>query len=261
MGKLEVRIVSCSNLANTETFGTSDPYCTVSCEGRKYRTTTIKNDLNPRWDEKFSFMIADPASERLHFEVKDHNKVMSDDNMGHYYMGLAGLIQGQVKEEEFILNGCKKGTITVRVMAVDFSSETPPPVSGSPSPPLMPLPVPVVCDTEKYQQPSVGYYPPLPIPDNRTNYKNEDIQSKSIKNATINTCDIIDCLLENCQIRQADLKGNNVLRNCTVREIDIYGVVTLESGGRFECGTLKSGGQLITSGDTYINDIDNYHGH
>eukprot|EP01059_Diplonema_ambulator_P033566 TRINITY_DN709_c0_g2_i2.p1 TRINITY_DN709_c0_g2~~TRINITY_DN709_c0_g2_i2.p1 ORF type:complete len:231 (+),score=61.33 TRINITY_DN709_c0_g2_i2:62-754(+) len=167
MGKLDVRIVGCRNLSNTETFGVSDPYVVVSCEGKKYRTTTKKQTLNPEWNEKFTFMLADEASARLEMEVWDAN-VMVDSPMGRYAVALDGLVRGVVSDKWYMLQGAKTGEIRVRVMAVDFGkspapsappqqtvSQAPPPQPQQPVYQYPPQPQPV------YQAP---YYPPQAPP-------------------------------------------------------------------------------------------------
>eukprot|EP01060_Flectonema_neradi_P039156 TRINITY_DN8509_c3_g1_i1.p1 TRINITY_DN8509_c3_g1~~TRINITY_DN8509_c3_g1_i1.p1 ORF type:complete len:377 (+),score=56.01 TRINITY_DN8509_c3_g1_i1:146-1132(+) len=328
MGKLDVRIVGAKNLANTQHIGTSDPYCVVSCEGKKYRTTTINNSLNPSWGEKFTFMVADPASSRLHIEIYNHN-MMHDDKMGHYSLGLAGLVRGKVSEGEYILKDCKKGTIIVRMKAEDFGEDPSVAPSAPPAPGAYPPPAgnrqdvpagyppqgapggyppagypnsapsgyppapggyppaqggypPAPAQGGYPPAPAQGGYPPAPsgyppapggyppqggpayggaVPDNRTNISNDDINKKILTNATINTCDIIDCVLNNCRVTKADFKGHNTLVNCTVREIDVYGTVVLQNGGTFEWGEVKPGGSLINEGSTRVKDIDNYHGY
>eukprot|EP01064_Diplonema_japonicum_P030206 TRINITY_DN506_c4_g1_i1.p1 TRINITY_DN506_c4_g1~~TRINITY_DN506_c4_g1_i1.p1 ORF type:complete len:318 (+),score=69.82 TRINITY_DN506_c4_g1_i1:47-1000(+) len=152
MGKLDVRIVGCRNLANTETFGTSDPYVVVSCEGKKYKTTVKDGQLNPEWNEKFTFMIADENSSRLEMEVWDSNTI-KDSQMGRYDLSLAGLVRGKVSDGWYILNGCKSGEIRVRVMATDFGKIETAPMQPAPSAP-----------PQSSAPPAMAGYPPQGVP-------------------------------------------------------------------------------------------------
>ena len=119
MGKIDVRIMEGKNLTNKDTFGKSDPYVVVSLEGRKYKTSTKKNSLSPKWEEKFSFMVTDEKTSQLQLQLFDDD-LISDDPMGHYSISLAGLVKGQVSDNWYILHGCKSGSIRVRLLAVDF---------------------------------------------------------------------------------------------------------------------------------------------
>ena len=83
MPRLDLRICGARNLPNTETFGKIDPYCTVSLEGKQWRTNVCDNTTEPEWNEVFKFNIADDDSSRLHFVVWDKN-VVSDDYLGEY---------------------------------------------------------------------------------------------------------------------------------------------------------------------------------
>eukprot|EP01060_Flectonema_neradi_P032570 TRINITY_DN520_c8_g1_i1.p1 TRINITY_DN520_c8_g1~~TRINITY_DN520_c8_g1_i1.p1 ORF type:complete len:291 (+),score=55.98 TRINITY_DN520_c8_g1_i1:57-875(+) len=133
MGKVDIRICECRKLTNQETFGTSDPYCMVSCEGKTYRTSVKKSTLNPKWDEKFSFMVADPASAQVMVRVRDHN-VTSDEPMGYYNINLSGLYKGKVEDSWHVMKGCRRGEIRLRVMAVDFGKDAVPAKGPVPAP-------------------------------------------------------------------------------------------------------------------------------
>ena len=156
MGKVDIRVVAARNLHNKETFGKSDPYVVVHCAGRKYKTSTKKNTLQPEWGEVFKFMLADPATEQIRIEVWDDNTV-SDEAMGHYNLSLSGLVQGKVCDEWYILNGTKSGEIHLRTMAHDFG--LPPPAGHNPTAPPAPA---GAYPQQAPPPPQAGGYPPAP---------------------------------------------------------------------------------------------------
>ncbi|CAL9079179.1 unnamed protein product [Musa textilis] len=60
--KLGVEVVSAHDLMPKDGHGSSSPCVELHFDGQKFRTTIKEKDLNPVWDERFYFNIADPAS-------------------------------------------------------------------------------------------------------------------------------------------------------------------------------------------------------
>ncbi|RZR98364.1 hypothetical protein BHM03_00027707 [Ensete ventricosum] len=59
--KLGVEVVSAHGLMPKDGHGSSSPCVELHFDGQKFRTTIKEKDLNPVWDERFYFNIADPA--------------------------------------------------------------------------------------------------------------------------------------------------------------------------------------------------------
>lgn len=71
--------------------GLSDPYIKVKYKGRtQYKTKVISKSLNPRWNEKMKFKIADIA-EPLLLKVLDKDLLSEDDFMGQARIDLSSL--------------------------------------------------------------------------------------------------------------------------------------------------------------------------
>ena len=119
MGKVDIRIVECKNLANKDRFGKSDPYIKLTVAGKTEKTVVAKNDLNPKYDAKFSFGVADEKNASLLLEVFDKDTLTADDPMGSYTVNLSALIKDKVSDSWYVLNGCKSGEIHVRILT-DF---------------------------------------------------------------------------------------------------------------------------------------------
>lgn len=69
-------------LAAMDKNGTSDPYVKFKCGGRlMYKSRTVYRDLNPTWDESFTFPIEDPFVP-IQIKVFDYDWGLQDDFMG-----------------------------------------------------------------------------------------------------------------------------------------------------------------------------------
>ena len=158
MGRLDVRIVEARNLPNTETFGKPDPYVKVEIEQTLHKTSVADGTLNPKWDEVFKFVVADPNSAQLVLKLWDSN-MASDTYMGEYKMSIAGLTKGVVKDQWCLLQQCKtQGEIHVRLMAHDFGMDAP---AGAAPAAMAPAPAPMAQPEMQHQQPMMQQQQPM----------------------------------------------------------------------------------------------------
>ena len=166
MPRLDLRICGARGLPNSQTFGKIDPYCTVSLEGKQWKTNTAENTTEPEWNEVFKFHVADDDSSRLHFVIWDDN-VVSDDFLGEYYMSISGLDRGVVDDKWVLLQNCKgNAELHVRLMAVDFGDvpEEEREQVTAPVPVARPMP-------QNYQPPAEqAQYYQAPPPEQRQQY-------------------------------------------------------------------------------------------
>jgi len=82
---LKLTLVSARNLVVRDLLK-SDPYCVLTCRGpsgevrHHYHTAIIKNDLNPRWNVRYNFIVG--SLDVINIEVFDRDLLTADDSMG-----------------------------------------------------------------------------------------------------------------------------------------------------------------------------------
>jgi hypothetical protein len=103
----------------------SDPYAVLQCDGAgretiEHKTQVVKNSLQPRWEQSFTFGVHDAASEQLRIDVLDWDRVGAHDKLGSLVIPLAEIAgddaraaDGSVRIEKrkFALQGVKHGSV------------------------------------------------------------------------------------------------------------------------------------------------------
>ena len=84
---LTVHVVEARNLLPMDMEGTSDPYVIMTIEGQRIQTSVKSSDLNPVWNESFTFDI-DTGREPLQIEVMDKDTFGADDFEGECQISL-----------------------------------------------------------------------------------------------------------------------------------------------------------------------------
>lgn len=85
VGILNVKVVRAMKLKKKDLLGASDPYVKLNLSEEKLpsKKTTVKHkNLNPEWNEEFSFVVKDPQTQVLDISVYDWEQVGSHDKMG-----------------------------------------------------------------------------------------------------------------------------------------------------------------------------------
>jgi len=89
--RLELTILCCEDLPDLDWWTKSDPYVTVKAGGKKFHTETIKDDLNPKFDEESSTFIFDVGSGVVARNARIQLKVWDGDSLCDDFIGQANV--------------------------------------------------------------------------------------------------------------------------------------------------------------------------
>ncbi|GAU50961.1 hypothetical protein TSUD_378940 [Trifolium subterraneum] len=94
--KLVVRVIEAKNLPAMDPNGLSDPYVRLQLGKQRFKTKVIKKNLNPKWDEEFSFKV-DDLKEELLISVMDEDKFLIDDFVGQLKVPMSLVFDEEIK--------------------------------------------------------------------------------------------------------------------------------------------------------------------
>ncbi|OHT00693.1 hypothetical protein TRFO_32557 [Tritrichomonas foetus] len=122
--RLHVKVCEAHDLIAADIGGKSDPYCKLKLKsfGKKdkaLKTKTIKETLDPVWNQEFDLTSKSPADDVLLISVYDKDKLGKDDKIAdEIELPLSNYPLGEVKVEEISLKRKKKkkaGTLKLEI--------------------------------------------------------------------------------------------------------------------------------------------------
>ncbi|TKY69306.1 C2-DOMAIN ABA-RELATED 9 [Spatholobus suberectus] len=104
LGLLKLRIKRGINLAIRDARA-SDPYVVVNIGDQKLKTSVVKNNCNPEWNEELTLSIKDVKTP-IHLTVYDKDTFSVDDKMGDADIDLKPYVQCMQMGLNQLPNGC-----------------------------------------------------------------------------------------------------------------------------------------------------------
>merc|ERR1740128_1315202 len=112
-GSLKLIVHKATCLGNKDMIGKSDPYAVIEYGNQKSESKTIKNNLNPVWEHEAILDLDKDDAENITITVYDKD-VGKDDVLGNVTLPLKEILNNiNLSYQEFILNDCKSGKISV----------------------------------------------------------------------------------------------------------------------------------------------------
>ena len=117
-GKLNLKVIKAKELIKADLVGKSDPYVKISYGGQNFKTPTVKNSLEPRWDYDCSLNVPEAQLSEVRFEVFDADKLGKDKSLGVVNVSVGELSSlNDAQGRWYSLTGVKSGQI---LLSADF---------------------------------------------------------------------------------------------------------------------------------------------
>ncbi|KAL6858880.1 hypothetical protein ACP4OV_017882 [Aristida adscensionis] len=92
--RLTVRVIEARNLRAMDSNGFSDPYVKLQLGKQRFKTKVVKMNLNPTWDQEFSFVVGD-VRDVLKLYVYDEDMLSIDDFLGQVKVSLEDVLAAE----------------------------------------------------------------------------------------------------------------------------------------------------------------------
>ncbi|XP_063070377.1 extended synaptotagmin-3 isoform X2 [Engraulis encrasicolus] len=127
-GVVRVRLLEARDLMAKDTYmlglkkGKSDPYAILRVGNTHHKSKTIKENLNPRWDETYEFVVHEAPGQELEIDLFDEDTDKDD------FLGSIRLDFGEVKREKqmdewFKLDNAKTGELHLELQWLSLQTD------------------------------------------------------------------------------------------------------------------------------------------
>ena len=113
-----MNVIKAKDLIKTDMVGKSDPYAVIKYGKQKFKTPTVKNTQEPKWDYELDLNIPEGNVTEVNVEVFDADKFGKDKSLGKVDLDSAELVN--LKDEQgcwYPLTGVKSGKV---LLLADF---------------------------------------------------------------------------------------------------------------------------------------------
>lgn len=115
-GVVRVHLLEARDLMAKDTYmlglvkGKSDPYTTLRVGNRQFKSKTVYENLHPKWNEVYEFVVHEAPGQQLELELYDED-TDKDDFLGRYNLDLGEVKKQKVMDKWFTLEGAQTGEI------------------------------------------------------------------------------------------------------------------------------------------------------
>ncbi|KAM9804520.1 extended synaptotagmin-3 [Neosynchiropus ocellatus] len=119
-GVVRVHLLAARNLVAKDTYmiglikGKSDPYATVRVGNRQFQSKTVKENLDPTWNEVYEFVVHEAPGQELEVELYDED-TDKDDFIGRYFLDLGEVKREKELDKWYTLEGVPNGEVHLKL--------------------------------------------------------------------------------------------------------------------------------------------------
>ncbi|TRZ02742.1 hypothetical protein DNTS_005425 [Danionella cerebrum] len=128
-GVVRVHVLEARDLVAKDTYmmglvkGKSDPYTVLRVGNKQFKTKTIKETLNPRWNEVYEFVIHEAPGQELEVELFDEDPD-ADDFLGRFSMDCGDVRKDRELDEWYTLEDIEHGQIHMKLQWFSLHTNT-----------------------------------------------------------------------------------------------------------------------------------------
>ncbi|XP_076023946.1 extended synaptotagmin-3 [Genypterus blacodes] len=119
-GVVRVNLVEARDLMAKDTYmmgmvkGKSDPYAVLRVGNRHFKSKTVKENLHPRWNEVYEFVVHEAPGQELEMELFDED-TDKDDALGKYNLDFGVVKKEKEMDQWFALEGVQSGEVHLKL--------------------------------------------------------------------------------------------------------------------------------------------------
>ncbi|XP_024919535.1 extended synaptotagmin-3 isoform X2 [Cynoglossus semilaevis] len=127
-GVVRVHLLEAKNLVAKDTYmlgmikGKSDPYSTLRVGNNHFKSKTIKEELNPKWNEVFEFVIHEAPGQELELEIFDED-TDKDDFIGKYSLDFGVVKKEKEIDKWFTLEDVQHGEVHLKLQWLSLKTD------------------------------------------------------------------------------------------------------------------------------------------
>ncbi|XP_029700687.1 extended synaptotagmin-3 [Takifugu rubripes] len=127
-GVVRVHLLEGRDLVAKDTYmmglvkGKSDPYATIRVGNRNVKSKTIKENLHPKWNEVYEFVIHEAPGQELELELYDED-TDKDDFMGRFNLDFGDVKQEKEMDKWFELEGVPYGEVRLKLQWLSLNAD------------------------------------------------------------------------------------------------------------------------------------------
>ncbi|KAF7652440.1 hypothetical protein LDENG_00096710 [Lucifuga dentata] len=127
-GVVRVHLVEARDLVAKDTYmmgmvkGKSDPYAMLRVGNRQFKSKTVKENLHPRWNEVYEFVVHEAPGQELEMELFDED-ADKDDFLGSYNLDFGEVKREKEMDEWFALEGVQNGEVHLKLQWLSLQTD------------------------------------------------------------------------------------------------------------------------------------------
>ncbi|KAM4609367.1 extended synaptotagmin-3 isoform 2-T2 [Polymixia lowei] len=127
-GVVRVHLLEARDLMAKDTYmlgivkGKSDPYAVLRVGNRQLKSKTIKENLHPRWNEVYEFVIHEAPGQELEVELFDED-TDKDDFLGKYHLDFGEVKREKEMDQWFPLDGVQSGEVHMKLQWLSLQTD------------------------------------------------------------------------------------------------------------------------------------------